>query len=175
MPLSNAPAWAFQLDMLDASTPQHYASAAVSMRLDRTEADEFSRTDKVEKERREYPNIAPAGAIYARAVKAGQPLYISGCTTRETDAEGGDPLDQLKTVLDRIIAIVEVEGGVPSDVVKLTTYVTNMADWYPIPNEHAALYEDYFRGENPANTLVEVSALALPTLCIEIEAIAILG
>lgn len=129
----------------------------------------------MDKERREYPDIAPAGSIYVRAVKAGQTLYISGCTARGTEYEGGEALDQLKATLDRIIAIVEVEGGVPSDVVKLTTYVTHMPDWYPIPDEHAALYEDYFRGENPANTLVEVRALALPSLSIEIEAIAVLG
>ena len=84
-------------------------------------------------------------------------------------------MDQLKATFDRIIAIVEVEGGVPSDVVKLTTYVTSMADWYPIPDEHVELYRDYFRGENPTNTLVQVSALALPGLSIEIEAIVVLS
>ena len=129
----------------------------------------------MDKERREYPEIAPAGSTYVRAVKAGNTLYISGCTARGTDAEDGKPLGQLKATLDRIIAIVEVEGGTSSDVVKLTTCVTNMADWYPIPDEHAALYMDYFRGENPANTLVEVSALALSGLSIEIEAVAVLG
>ena len=55
-------------------------------------------------------------------------------------------MDQLKATLDKIIAIVEVEGGVPSDMVKLTTYATNMADWHPFPEEHAPLYGDYFRG-----------------------------
>ena len=35
-----------------------------------------------EKIRKEYPDIAPAGPTYARAVKAGDTLYISGCTAR---------------------------------------------------------------------------------------------
>ena len=127
------------------------------------------------KVRREYPDTAHAGPTYVRSVRPGDPLSISGCTARGTDAEGGEPLDQLKATFDRIIAIVEVEGGVPSDVVKLTTYVTSMADWYPIPDEHVELYRDYFRGENPTNTLVQVSALALPGLSIEIEAIVVLS
>ena len=63
-----------------------------------------------------------------------------------------------RATLGRIIAIVADEGGLPSVVVKLTSYVTNMADSYPIPDDHAALYQEYLRRENPANTLVQVRA-----------------
>ena len=129
----------------------------------------------MEKKRLEYPDIAPAGPTYARAVRAGDTLYISGCTARGTDAEGGPPLEQLKVTLERIVKIVEAEGGVPSDIVKFTTFVTSISDWYPIADEQKALFDGYFNGQNPANSLVEISALALPGLSIEIEAIVVLG
>ena len=38
-------------------------------------------------ERKEYPDIAPAGPTYSRAVKAGNMLFISGCTARGTDSQ----------------------------------------------------------------------------------------
>ena len=49
-----------------------------------------------------------------------------------------------------------------------------MADWYPAPDGQQALFDGYFAGDNPANSLVQITALALPGLDIEIEAIAII-
>ena len=80
----------------------------------------------MEKRRLEYPDIAPAGPTYARAVKAGDTLYISGCTARGTDAEGGPPLDQLnglsqigKRAIDEFIAAVEhTEGKAAADLLR---------------------------------------------------------
>ncbi len=101
-------------------------------------------------------------------------LFISGCTARGTDAEGGVAIDQLRVTLERVVRIVQAEGGTPSDIVKLTTFVTRMADWYPASEEQQAIFDSHFEGENPANSLVEITALALPGLDIEIEAIAII-
>ena len=128
----------------------------------------------MEKIRREYPDIAPAGPTYARAVRAGNTLYISGCTARGTDAQGGPAIEQFKATWDRIIRIVAAEGGKPSDIVKVTTFVTSMADWFPAPDEQQTVMDGYFNGQNPANSLVEISALAQPGLDIEIEAIVVL-
>lgn len=129
---------------------------------------------KIEKQRREYPDIAPAGSTYARAVKAGNTLYISGCTARGTDAQGGPPLEQLRVTLDRVTRIVAAEGGEPRDIVKITTFVTNISDWFPISAEHQAIFDGHFKGQNPANSLLEITALAEPGLDIEIEAIVVL-
>jgi len=127
----------------------------------------------MEKQRREYPDIAPAGPTYARAVRAGN-MPFSGCTARGTDAQGGPPTEQLRVTLDRVVRIVAREGGTPQDIVRFTAFVTNMADWYPISDEQQAVFYQYFKGQNPANSLVEFSALALPGLDIEIEATAVL-
>ena len=76
--------------------------------------------------------------------------------------------------MDRVVRIVAEEGGAPQDIVKLTTFVTNISDWYPASAEQQAVFAQHFKGQNPANSLIEVSALALPGLDIEIEAIAVL-
>ena len=128
----------------------------------------------MEKIRRVYPDIAPAGPTYARAVRAGNILYISGCTARGTDAQGKSAIEQFKVTWDRIIRSVAAEGGKPTDIVKVTTFVTSMADWFPAPDEQQTVMDGYFNGQNPANSLVEISALAQPGLDIEIEAIVVL-
>ena len=129
----------------------------------------------MEKLRRTYPDISPSGPNYARAVRAGNQLFISGCTAMKTPAEGGPAIEQLKVVLDKLVRIVAAEGGTPTDIVKITTFVTDIGDWWPLPDEQLALYNEYFGDQHPANSLVEVSALAEPGLNLEIEAIAVIG
>jgi 2-iminobutanoate/2-iminopropanoate deaminase len=128
----------------------------------------------MEKIRRNYPDIAPAGPTYNRAIRSGQWLFISGCTARGTTAQGQPLMEQLRVTLDRITRIVAVEGGTPGDIVKITTYVTSIADWRAHISEQQALFMEYFQGEFPTNTLVEIGALAEPGLDVEIEATAML-
>ena len=129
----------------------------------------------MEKIRRNYPDIAPAGPTYNRAIRSGQWLFISGCTARGTPSQGKPLMEQLRVTLDRIMRIVGTEGGQPGDVVKITTYVTSIADWRAHAGEQQALFTEYFHGEFPTNTLVEIRALAEPGLDVEIEATALLG
>ncbi len=126
------------------------------------------------KVRNNYEDIYPAGPTYVRGVRSGDTLFLSGITAKGSGGEGGPPMAQLRVILDRIIRIVAAEGGKPSDVVAITTYVTNMADFWPIEGEHRALYEEFFEGEYPTNSYVEVSALAEPDLDIELTATAVL-
>ena len=129
----------------------------------------------MEKIRRNHPDIAPSGPTFSRAVRAGNLLFVAGCTARGTDAQGKGLMEQLRVTLDRIIRIVAAEGGNPGDIVKITTFVTSVPDWNAHNDENQALFQEFFQGEYPANTLVEIGALAEPGLDVEIEAIAELG
>ena len=129
----------------------------------------------MEKIRRNHPDIAPSGPTYSRTVRAGNLLFVAGCTARGTDAQGKGLMEQLRVTLDRIIRVVAAEGGNPGDIVKITTFVTSVPDWSAHNDETQALFTEFFKGEYPANTLVEIGALAEPGLDVEIEAIAELG
>lgn len=124
--------------------------------------------------RRNYPDIAPSGPTYSRAVRSGDQLYIAGCTARGTDAQGKPLMEQLRVTLDRISRIVIAEGGAAGDIVKITTFVTSIADWQANAAEQQEIFNHYFKGEYPANSLIEITALAESGLDVEIEAIAIL-
>jgi len=129
----------------------------------------------VEKIRKNHPDIAPSGPTFSRSVRAGNTLYIAGCTARGTEAQGQPVMEQLRVTLDRIVRIVAAEGGSPSDIVKITTFVTSIPQWRADRERQEALFAEFFQGQYPANTLVEITALAEDGLDVEIEAIVELG
>ena len=129
----------------------------------------------MEKIRKNYPDIAPSGPTFSRGVRVGNLLFIAGCTARGTDAQGKGLMEQLRVTLDRITRIVGEEGGMPGDIVKITTFVTSIPGWRAHVDEQQALFNEFFQGDYPANTLVEITALAEDGLDVEIEAIVELG
>ena len=76
----------------------------------------------MDKTRSNYPDIAPSGPTYSRVVRSGNLVFIAGCTARGTEGQGKPVMEQLRVTLDRIIRIVEAEGGAPKDITKITTF-----------------------------------------------------
>ena len=102
-----------------------------------------------------------------------QMKYIPlSATARGTEAEFGDIAEQTDVILKRIQHILEAEGGSLDNVVKITSFVTEISSEAGA-GTHAVRVK-YF-GENlPASTRVQVAGLVEPHLKIEIEAIAVL-
>lgn len=128
-------------------------------------------------ERREIqPDTVPRPvAEYAQGVEVsgGRMLYISGQVP--IDAEGrlvgeGDIREQARQVFRNIKAIVEEAGGSMGDIVKLTTFLTNMEDYAGF----VEVRSEFIPAPYPAATLVEVSSLVRPEWLLEVEAIAVL-
>ena len=122
--------------------------------------------------RRNYADLPAPGAPHYQSVRVGDLLFLSGATARNTEAEYGDMAAQTEVILKRMQHILEAEGGTLQNVVKITSFVTE------ITSEAGAATHDvrvkYF-GENlPASTRVQVAGLVAPHLKIEIEAIAVL-
>jgi 2-iminobutanoate/2-iminopropanoate deaminase len=100
--------------------------------------------------------------------------YVSGMTCRgidDTKLAAMDEYEQSKVIFGKIKGMVEAAGGAMADVVKITVYVTNIANNTKV----WAARREFFTGDFPASTLVEVSALAAPEILVEIEAIAHVG
>ena len=58
-----------------------------------------------------------------------------------------------------------------SDIVKLTTYVTNVQEYRDHEDEIDDVWAELFEGDYPANTLIGVASLAQEGLDLEIEVI----
>lgn len=114
-------------------------------------------------------------AEYAQGVEVqgGRTLYISGQVP--TDAEGNlvgsDIREQARQVFRNIRAIIEEAGGEMSDLVKLTTFLTDMADY----RGFVEVRSEFIAPPYPAATLVAVSALVRPEWLLEVEAVAVIG
>ena len=72
--------------------------------------------------------------------------------------------------MDNIAAALEAAGGQLSDVVQLTSYVTDFSRL----SELRALRDARFPTEPPASTTVQVTALADPAAMIEVGALAVI-
>ncbi len=100
--------------------------------------------------------------------------YVSGMTCRgidDGDLKKMDEYEQAKVIFGKIKGMVEAAGGAMSDVVKVTIYVTNIKNNTKVWKARA----EFFKGNFPASTLVQVAALAAPEILVEIEAIAHIG
>jgi 2-iminobutanoate/2-iminopropanoate deaminase len=119
------------------------------------------------------PGVHTPQASFSHVGRAGDTLYIAGQTALDRDGNlvgRGDAEQQARQCFTNILAILEQFGAGPDNVMKMTTYITNSA-FRPMV---AAAREQVFRAPFPANTLLVVSALALPEYLVEIEAIAVL-
>lgn len=109
---------------------------------------------------------------YTDAVRAGDLLFVSGCVS--IDAEGavvgvGDVVAQARQVFENIGLCLAAAGASFADVVKVTTFLTDIHDRARIN----PVRQEFFGDARPASTLVEVSALVLPEFLIEVEAVAV--
>ena len=100
--------------------------------------------------------------------------YVAGMVARGDDAKalaGMDEYEQAKVIFSKIKGLLEAAGGSMADVVKITVFVTNIKNNTKV----WAARREFFTGNFPCSTMVQVAALANPSLKVEIEAFAHIG
>jgi len=110
---------------------------------------------------------------YSQVVKVGNTVYIAGQISAGSDGNvvgKGDPETQVRQVWRNVEAAVKAAGGTLQNIVKTTTYITNI--------QYAAavrkVREELFQSLNPpTSTLLVVAGLAGPDYLVEIEVIAV--
>ena len=111
-----------------------------------------------------------ASAGYARAVRVGDRIVVSGTTaTHGSRAMGGtDAYAQAHHVFDKIEGAVQSLGGTLADVVRTRVFVSRIEDWEGVARAHG----ERFGSIRPANTLVRAELIGAEYL-VEIEAEAV--
>lgn len=111
---------------------------------------------------------------FSHVVKVGETAYIAGQVSAARDGSvvgKGDPEAQVRQIWHNIEAAVKSVGGTLQDVVKTTTYVTNIQYGDAVRK----VRQELFPTQAPTSTLLVVSGLASPDYMVEIEAIAVIG
>jgi reactive intermediate/imine deaminase len=108
----------------------------------------------------------------SQAMRVGDLVFVSGQAAIDEDGSlvgVGDFDAQAELVFRNLARVLEAAGSSLADVVKVTIYLTDMANFPKI----VELRGKWFTEPYPADTIVEVTSLALPELEIEIEAIGV--
>ena len=118
------------------------------------------------------PSTVHSTTGYSHAVRMGDLIFVSGQAAIDEKGEIvglGNFEAQAEQVFRNLARVLEAAGSGLDRVVKVTIYLTDMANFPKI----VELRGKWFTAPYPADTIVEVSSLALPGLEIEIEAIAV--
>ncbi len=107
-------------------------------------------------------------------VKIGDTVYLSG--TVAFDSEGnvigeGDVYAQSKQIFKNIDEALAVAGATMADVVKITTFLTDMSGY----GQFGRARTEAFPSGVPASAAYATPALIKPELLVEVEAVAVIG
>ena len=122
------------------------------------------------------PDVAEvAPGLWSNAIRAGDMLFISGQVARPFDGGTGivgkDEYEQTRQIFSRIDRIVKAAGGTMDNLVKMTIYVVDIRNNAEVWRAR----REFFSGDFPTATMVQVVALADPAFKVEIDAIAHIG
>ena len=108
-----------------------------------------------------------------RVEGAGSVVFISGQGSLDPDGQvvgDGDFEAQTRQTFDNLRTVLQQAGATFADVVKIVVYLADigrLADFGRIKSS-------YIEGPQPASTAIGVASLALPSMMLEVEAIAVL-
>ncbi len=114
-------------------------------------------------------NAPAAIGSYSQAVVAGNTVYLSGQIPLDPVSMllvEGDIRKQVDQVFENIKQVATAANGSMNDIVKLTVYLTDIANVTAVNESIAA----YFAKPYPARTTIQVSALPKGAV-VEIEAL----
>ena len=118
-----------------------------------------------------HPEVPePPPETWSNCLVVGNQIFVAGMTARN-DAEilADDEYGQAHAIFSKIARLLEAAGASMADVVKVVIYVTDISQ----REEVWRARREFFQGNFPVSTLVEVSALAMPELKVEVEAVAV--
>jgi enamine deaminase RidA (YjgF/YER057c/UK114 family) len=106
---------------------------------------------------------------YARAVRVGDHVFVSGTTARPPHLDG-DAYEQMTGAIATVAAALGEAGAELRHVVRTVVYILDMADAHLVARAHREKFGD----QRPASTLVQVAALTPASARVEIEVTAII-
>ena len=123
----------------------------------------------------------PSGFSHAVSVGGGtvaaRMVFLAGQTgvDRDGNVADGGVVPQFERAMTNLLTALGAAGGLPSDLVSLTIYLTDVPDYQAHAREIGAVWRRLAGTEYPAMAAVGVTRLWLPELLVEIQGIAVVS
>jgi enamine deaminase RidA (YjgF/YER057c/UK114 family) len=123
----------------------------------------------------------PSGFSHAVSVAggaaAGRMVFLAGQTgvDRDGNVADGGVVPQFERAMTNLLTALDAAGGLPSDLVSLTIYLTDVPDYQAHARDIGAVWRRLAGTDYPAMAAVGVTRLWLPELLVEIQGIAMVS
>lgn len=122
------------------------------------------------------PDGWPRPSGYSNGILAeGKHVYIAGMVGWDQDGKFEEGLvNQFRKILENTVATLDAGGATPADVVRMTWYVKDLADYRNNLAGIGQAYRDVIGKNFPVMAVVGVADLVEPNALIEIETTAVI-
>ena len=120
----------------------------------------------------------PRPSGYANGVSAeGVMVFVAGQIgwNQRREIESDDLVDQVRQALLNVSAVLAEAGSTPKDIVRMTWYLTDTADYRARAKEIGAVFREIVGHYQSAMTAVQVAALLEERAKVEIEVTAVIA
>ena len=116
----------------------------------------------------------PSGFSHAVAVTGGRMVFLAGQVGMDPDGKvvSGGVVAQFEQALANLLTALAAAGGQPADLVSLSIYIVDLADYQAHAKEIGAVWHRLAGTEYPATAAVGVARLWDPEALVELQGIA---
>jgi enamine deaminase RidA (YjgF/YER057c/UK114 family) len=119
----------------------------------------------------------PSGFSHAVSATGGRLVFLAGQTGYAPDGAivGGGVVPQFERALGNLLTALRAAGGDPADLVSLTIYAVDLADYRAHGREIGQIWQRQCGREYPAMAAVGVSRLWDTAALVEVQGFAVVG
>lgn len=121
--------------------------------------------------------VRPSGFSHAVAVTGGHLVFLAGQTGYAPDGGivPGGVVPQFERALTNLLTVLQAAGGQPSDLVSLTIYAVDLADYRSHGREIGEVWRRLCGRGYPAMAAIGVSRLWDTDALVEVQGFAVVG
>ncbi|MEE1794287.1 RidA family protein [Streptomyces sp. BE308] len=118
----------------------------------------------------------PTGFSHAVTATGGQLVFLAGQTALDPDGKitGSTLPEQFATALTNLLTALRAAGGAPADLVRVTVYATDVADYRAHASELGRVWRRLAGRDYPAMAVIGTVRLWDEQALVELDGIAVL-
>lgn len=127
-----------------------------------------------------YPHVPRESPKFARSMKVGNLIFVSGCTGQDT-ITGGPTAEtfeaQMKMALDKVRMAMEEAGSSMGNIIKTVILIKNRDDYPKMRRTEVEYYMEHAPNlveDPPASTFIVPASLAKPEFLVEVDVIGVM-